>query len=71
MVEWVDSLCYSLFVFINQHLDAFFFCNTLTTNYYERTPFHPDVLLQELIYLFHPERATEGYEATFYTPLMP
>lgn len=48
-----------------------FFCNTLTTNYYERTPFHPDVLLQELIYLFHPERATEGYEATFYTPLMP
>lgn len=48
-----------------------FFCNTLTTDYYERTPFHPDVLLRELFYLFHPERATEGYEATYYTPLLP
>ena len=48
-----------------------FFCNTLTTNFYERIPFHPDVLLQELSYLLHPELATASFEATYYTPMKP
>lgn len=32
-----------------------FFCNLATSNYYEETPFHPELLLENLIALLHPE----------------
>jgi iron complex transport system substrate-binding protein len=46
-----------------------YFCNTLSTDIYERIPFHPDVLLKELIYLFHPESINTPHEAVYYLPL--
>lgn len=46
-----------------------FFCNTLTTDFYERIPFHPEVLLRELIHLLHPELRPATYEAEYYKPL--
>ena len=43
-------------------------CNTLQVAFYEEVPFHPDLLLQSLIGLFHPELADSAAKP-FYTPL--
>lgn len=40
-------------------------CNTMTTAFYEKVPFHPDLLLADLIRIFHPEVAVPG-ENVFY-----
>ena len=44
-------------------------CNTLTTDFYEHIPFHPDVLLRELIQLLHPELFPTPVPAKYYLPL--
>lgn len=46
-----------------------YFCNTLTTDFYERLPYHPDELLRELVYLLHPETAPSTHEASYFLPL--
>ena len=45
-----------------------FGCNTSYVNYYEKTPFHPESLLRDLIIVFHPELMNN--EATkYFTPI--
>ena len=46
-----------------------YFCNTLSTDFYERIPYHPDELLQELISLFHPELLEGPHAPHYYLPL--
>ncbi len=43
-------------------------CDTALCNYYEETPFRPDLLLQELTALFHPDRFPQ-YQFRYYQPL--
>lgn len=43
-------------------------CDTALCNYYEETPFRPDLLLQELSALFHPELFPQ-YTFRYYQPL--
>ena len=43
-------------------------CNTAECNYYEETPFRPDLLLQELAALFHPDRFPH-YRPRYFQPL--
>ena len=45
-----------------------FGCNTARTAFYEETPFHPEMLLKELVALFHPS-LVPGYTARYYHPL--
>lgn len=46
-----------------------YFCNTLSNDYYERVPFHPDLLLRELAHLFHPDCFSEPHAPQYYLPL--
>lgn len=46
-----------------------FCCNTLATDFYEHVPFHPDVLLRELMQLFHPSLFTTPVPAKYYLPI--
>ncbi len=49
---------------------AIYGCNTAQSNYFEETPFRPDLLLQELAALFHPELFPD-YSFRYYRPLLP
>lgn len=40
-------------------------CNTMESYYYEKAPFHPDLLLADFIRIFHPELKIPG-DNTFY-----
>ena len=47
-----------------EHFDAFrdrriYACNTGKVPYYEEFPLHPDYLLKDLIWIFHPELLPE------------
>ena len=42
------------------------YCNMKQTPYYELSPVTPDILLADLIAIFHPELMPEDYEPTFY-----
>lgn len=42
------------------------YCNMKQTPYYEKSPVMPDVLLKDLIAVFHPELVEDDYEPTFY-----
>ena len=42
------------------------YCNMKQTPYYEKAPVEPDVVLADLLAIFHPELAPQGYEPTFY-----
>lgn len=44
------------------------FCDTSRQAYYEETPFHPDLLLEDLIGMFHPETGV-GRVRRYYRPL--
>jgi iron complex transport system substrate-binding protein len=43
-------------------------CNTAYSSFYEDTPFHPELLLEDLIRIFHPELGEEGH-THYYEPL--
>jgi len=43
-------------------------CNTGKVKYYDETPFHPDLFLEDIIRIFHPELKLEG-ENRYYFPL--
>ncbi len=45
------------------------YCNMKQTPYYELTPVAPDVVLADLIAVFHPELVAADYTPTFYTLL--
>ena len=42
------------------------YCNMKQTPYYEKSPVMPDVLLADLVAIFHPDLMPEDYEPTFY-----
>jgi len=42
------------------------YCNMKQTPYYELTPIEPDVVLSDLVAIFHPELAPADYQPTFY-----
>ncbi|MDR2968610.1 MAG: ABC transporter substrate-binding protein, partial [Tannerellaceae bacterium] len=55
-----------------ENFDAFkkqsiFGCNTGRVPYYEEFPIHPDYLLKDLIFIFHPE-LLPGYTPRYYLP---
>ena len=45
------------------------YCNMKQTPYYEKSPVMPDVLLSDLVAIFHPELMPADYEPTFYRML--
>ena len=49
----------------NRHIYA---CNTLATPYYETVPFHPDLLLRDVVGLLHPG-VVKDYKPQFFFPL--
>ncbi len=46
------------------------YCNMRQTPYYEMSPVHPDLLLNDFVAIFHPELVEPVYQPTFYH-LMP
>ena len=42
------------------------YCNMKQTPYYEISPVKPDVLLKDLVHVFHPELVEPDYQPTFY-----
>ena len=42
------------------------YCNMKQTPYYETTPVQPDVLLKDLVAIFHPELVEADYQPTYY-----
>lgn len=56
-----------------ENFDAFkkkriYGCNTGRVPYYEEFPIHPDYLLKDLVWIFHPE-LLPGYSPRYYAPL--
>ncbi len=47
------------------------YCNMKQTPYYETSPVEPDVLLADLVAIFHPEVAAPDYEPRYYQLLKP
>jgi iron complex transport system substrate-binding protein len=45
------------------------YCNMQQTPYYEITPVEPDILLADLVNIFHPELMPQDYHPTFYSLL--
>ena len=35
-------------------------CNTRYVNFYEETPFHPDLILEDMVHLMHPELSSSA-----------
>ena len=42
------------------------YCNMKQSPYYEKAPVEPDVLLSDLVYVFHPEVLPSDYQPTYY-----
>jgi len=42
-----------------------YLCDTFSSGFYEQTPFHPDVLLRNLIHILHPELGVKEEKAYF------
>ena len=42
------------------------YCNMKQTPYYEETPVRPDLLLEDLVAIFHPELVRAGYRGRYY-----
>ena len=42
------------------------YCNMKLSPYYEKAPVEPDVLLSDLVYVFHPEVLPADYQPTYY-----
>ncbi len=47
------------------------YCNMKQTPYYEKSPMMPDVLLSDLVAIFHPDVLGADYQPTFYHLLVP
>ena len=45
------------------------YCNMKQTPYYESAPVQPDVVLKDLLAIFHPELVEPDYTPTYYTLL--
>lgn len=45
------------------------YCNMKKTPYYEAAPVQPDVVLKDLVAIFHPDLVEKGYKGTFYSLL--
>ena len=43
-------------------------CNTYRIPFYEESPFHPEILLKDMVKIFHPE-LLEGYEPKYFSNL--
>ena len=43
-------------------------CNTHRIPFYEESPFHPEILLKDMVKIFHPE-LLEGYEPKYFSNL--
>ena len=41
--------------FVNHNYSPVYGCNVTTSMFYEETPFRPDLLLQDLIKILHPD----------------
>ena len=55
---------------LNDQFEAYkagnvYVCDTNTSHFFDRFPFHPEVLLKEYFKIFHPEEATD-YELVFF-----
>lgn len=59
----------ALFQAFRQH--QVIYCNMKRTPYYEKAPVMPDVLLQDLVAIFHPNLVAADYKPTFYQLLKP
>ena len=44
-------------------------CNTRYIDFYEETPFHPERLLENLIYYMHPEMRGDALTHSYYTQM--
>ena len=42
------------------------YCNMKQTPYYEETPVRPDLLLEDLVAIFHPELVRADYHGRYY-----
>lgn len=42
------------------------YCNMKRSPYYEKAPVEPDILLSDLVYIFHPEVLPADYQPTYY-----
>ncbi|MBQ6964309.1 MAG: ABC transporter substrate-binding protein [Bacteroidaceae bacterium] len=42
------------------------YCNMKQTPYYEETPVHPDVVLEDLVAIFHPDLVPSDYQPRYY-----
>lgn len=42
------------------------YCNMKRSPYYEKAPVEPDILLSDLVYVFHPEVLPADYQPTYY-----
>lgn len=42
------------------------YCNMKRSPYYEKAPVEPDILLSDLVYVFHPELLPADYQPTYY-----
>ncbi len=56
------------------NFDAFknrkiFACNSFSSSYYEDSPMHPQLILKDLIWVFHPELLT-NYTPKYFTPML-
>lgn len=58
---------------LNNRFDAFtqrhvWVCNTATSHFFDRFPFHPEVLLREYAAIFHPQEFS-GVKTQFFNPM--
>lgn len=62
----VDDRYADFAAFRNRHVIC---CDLGQSAFRERSPMHPDLLLSDFIYAFHPELMPSGYQPAFYRPL--
>lgn len=46
-----------------------YICHTTRTGYYDDITLHPDRLLEDLIFIYHPELLPSGYTPRYYVPM--
>lgn len=61
-----DYSLYARFKAFREH--RIYGCNTHRIRFYEESPFHPEVLLKDMVKIFHPE-LLEGYEPKYFSKL--